>query len=97
VLRQQQEAERYYQDAHALFARMGLLSGQANALERQGTLQMGQERYHEALDSWVRALSLDTHLPEAQQHQLRQKIDTLVAERHLEDEYRVCRERCGLA
>jgi tetratricopeptide (TPR) repeat protein len=97
VLRQQYDAERYYQDAHALFTRMGLLAGQANALERQGTLQVGQERYQEALDSWVRALSLDIHLPEAQQHQLRKKIDTLVAERHLEDEYRVCRERCGLA
>jgi ATP-dependent transcriptional regulator len=90
VLRQQQGAARYYRDALHIFMQLALPNEQAILLERQGSVQESLQLYQEALQTWMQALNLDAHLPLPQQQRLQERVDTLVAERHLEDAYQAC-------
>lgn len=96
ILRQQQEAMRYYQDALNIFIQVALPAEQATILECQGTVQESQQLYQEALQTWMQALSLDENLPQTQQQRLQKRVDALVTARHLEDAYRACRKSSEL-
>jgi tetratricopeptide (TPR) repeat protein len=95
-LRRFTDANRYYSEAAAIAAELNMPAEQCAVLRRQGTLSYIQERYQEALAYWVQALALDLRLGHPLRASFQQKVEALVADQHLEEEYRNLSKRYGL-
>ncbi|WP_201363866.1 tetratricopeptide repeat protein [Dictyobacter formicarum] len=96
VLRQFAESERYYREAERLLAGFSLKRERLNILFHLGTLYQTQQRYQEALDVWVQALTVGVEESSALYRKVQDKVQALVAEQHLEAEYRASRNRFNL-
>ena len=79
------EAERYYRDAFALARELQLPLEQVQTLYLLGEVALACEHYSDALDWWMQALALDAD--NATVPNVRQRVEALVAEQHLEERY----------
>ncbi|HEX7737328.1 MAG TPA: tetratricopeptide repeat protein [Ktedonobacteraceae bacterium] len=87
ALHQDGEAERLYQNALTIAVELTTPAERCALLHRLGQLYRDQQRYSEALASWVQALTHDRRLGHRDRENLKEKIDLLVQEQHLENNY----------
>ena len=90
------DAERYYHEAFTIAKELDTPSERCAVLRRQGSLRHSQGQYLKALDFWVQALALDQRLGHSARTYLQNKVDLLVAEQHLEEEYAELCKQHGL-
>lgn len=90
------DAERNYHEAVKIAMDLDTPAEQCAVLRRLGVLYLAQKKYRNALDSWVQALALDQRLGHPVRMEVQQKVETLVAEQHLEEAYCELCERYGL-
>ncbi|GCE16951.1 tetratricopeptide repeat protein [Dictyobacter kobayashii] len=96
VLSQFADAERYYREAERLLRDIPLDRERFNVLYRLGIVYQTRQRYQDALDVWVQALTLRLEDTSDLHAEVQDKIQALVAEQHLEAEYRASRNRFNL-
>jgi tetratricopeptide (TPR) repeat protein len=86
-LQQYDEAERYYHDAMVIMVDIGALSEQCEILQRLVTLHLQRDAYRKALESLAQAHELAQDLLLPISADIEQRLNTLVAEQHLEEVY----------
>ncbi|GCE03247.1 hypothetical protein KDAU_05760 [Dictyobacter aurantiacus] len=96
VLRQFTDAERHYHEAERLLSGFSLNRERLNILYQLGMLYQTQQRYQEALDTWVQALVVGVEESSTLYRDIQDKVQALVADQHLEAEYRASRNRFNL-
>ena len=68
----------------------------AEVLHRLGQLYYDRQRYPEALDSWLQAFVHDRRLGHDERELLKEKIDHLVQDQHLESTYKELCQTLGI-
>lgn len=90
------EAERYYHNAALIATELDTPAERCAVLRRQGLLFQAQEKYADALGSWVQALALDQRLGHPARQDLQERVSTLIASHHLEETYALLCKRYGM-
>lgn len=93
ALRQFGEAERFYQEALSIAIELDTPAERCAVLHRLGQMYRERQRYPAALDAWIRAFAYDRRLGQRERASLKEQIDLLVQEQHLENNYiQLCSE-----
>ncbi len=87
AMRQFSDAERFYNQAVVIATNLDTPAERCAVLHHQGELHFIQGQYIEALAAWVQALAQDRRMGHPDRQVLQDKINTLVAEQHLEETY----------
>jgi len=87
ALRQYGEAERFYQGALSIAIELDTPAERCASLNRLGQLYRDRQRYSEALDAWMQAFARDRRIGHVEREHLKEKIDLLVQEQHLESQF----------
>ena len=96
VQHQLAEAMRFYSEAATIAADLGTPAERGAILRHQGDLYQNQGKYREALSTWVQAYVEDRRIGHPDREQLKEKIDTLVAEHELHEVYAEHCEQHGI-
>lgn len=97
VLRRFSEARSYYEQSMNIATELNTPGERCAVLRRQGVLAHAQGQYHNALNYWMQALALDHRLMHSTRKDLQERIETLVREQHLEEEYAKLLREYGLS
>jgi len=87
TMRQLTEAERFYNQALTIATNLDTPAERCAVLHHLGELRNAQGQYHEALAAWVQALAQDHRLGHPAREALKESINGLVAEQHMEEAY----------
>jgi len=93
AMRQFSEADRFYNQAVTIITNLDTPAERCAVLHHQGELRYLQGQYREALADWVQALTQDRRLGHPERQTLEDRINTLVAEQHLEEAYAELRKQ----
>jgi tetratricopeptide (TPR) repeat protein len=87
ALRQYSEAECYYHEALTIAVELDTPGERCATLDHLGQLRYEQQNYPAALEAWMQALSHDRRIGHPERERLREKLERLVQEQHLENIY----------
>jgi tetratricopeptide (TPR) repeat protein len=90
------EARRCYQEALKIAEDLDTPAERCAVLHRLGELYTMQDEHVEALDAWVHALALDSRSEHPERTSVQKKVETLVKEHHLEEDYQKFARNHGL-
>src|SRR5258708_2580819 len=93
AIRQFSEADRFYNQAVTIITNLDTPAERCAVLHHRGELRYLQGQYREALADWVQALTQDRRLGHPERQTLEDRINTLVAEQHLEEAYAELRKQ----
>lgn len=96
ALRQYGEAERFYQEALGIALELATPSERCASQHRLGQLYYERQRYAAALENWTQAYVHDRRLGHPDRERLKEKIDLLVQEQHLENAYAEQCQKLGI-
>ena len=96
VLHNFKDAEHHYNTAFAIATELDTPAEQCAVLRRQGLLYYTQERFYDALGTWVHALALDVRLGHATRIDLQTHVANMVNEHHLEEAYTAFCKQFGM-
>ncbi|HEY3992143.1 MAG TPA: tetratricopeptide repeat protein [Ktedonobacteraceae bacterium] len=96
ALRQYSEAEHFYQEALTIAVELNTPAERCASLNRLGQMYRERQRYPEALEAWMQAYVYDRRIGHSERELLKEKIDLLVQEQHLESSHADLCQKLGM-